>query len=395
MDDARAGVQSATVTPLQLEIDVTPNNSALPNDTQTVDLTAVSGMNASQFDEVVASTRVPGPLIPGSVTLSATPPSPELVGTNITLAASASGGFGPLLYQFTTLYPGSTTPTVVQDFSASSSCVWTPNQPTPLTGSGYTLTVNVKDSLMNTTASASLANYVVTANPLTAVSLSTNPTPSGVTHSPVVLTAVPNGGGDPQFLFFVGWRDASGAYQTQQLNADYSATATYSWTPITANLYYFQVECEDFANANPASTLVTSPRVPYSVGNAELTAVSLTANLPAPRAAGVSITLSANPNGGINDVYEFTATLAGSAQPIQNYSTSSTCTWTPTVPGNYTLGVNVKDLSITPPPVVTGTLNYQITGDLTGVIVARQSHPAADAAASAFHADGHAGWRYS
>ena len=357
-----------------LEVDITPNGAAVPNEQQSVILQATYYNNYpdNASDEVEAILRVPGPL-EAPVTLTATPPSPSLTQTNITLQANINpSGFGQLLYKFNCQNPDGST-SILQDFSASSTCVWTPATASPPNGPDYQLSVVVEDTgtIPPTPLVSSPLDYQVTAPQLTKVVLTTlNPltntqTTNGNTYQPVQLVATANGGGEPAYQFTVSYVDANNVHHNNVILAPFGPSPTFTFTPTYATSYTFLAQCEDLEQPNTAS--ISSLPVSYSVTTATLTSVTLAANPKAPSPVNVPITLTATPNGGFTDSFQFTATLAGTSQTIQDFSASSTCVWIPAKPGTYTLAINVKDTGVQPQTTASGTLSYQVTAALSGV----------------------------
>ena len=154
-----------------------------------------------------------------AVSLSTSLASPQSADTPITLTASATGGTG-VQYQFWV------NGTLLRDYSASSTCTWTP------TAAGSdTLTVYAQDE-SDTTVNTSL---VYTINPsLTAVSLSATPD-SPLSTTPITLTAAVTGGTDVLYQFSV---DGT-------IVQSYSASATCVWTPTTAGSDTLSVTAQD------------------------------------------------------------------------------------------------------------------------------------------------------
>ena len=98
-----------------------------------------------------------------SVQLTVTPPSPVLTGTPVQLNALASGGFQPE-YKFYALYPqsGANQVVLIQDYSLSSSCTWTPT-----IAAGYTLVACAREhgATLAYTAYGTAFNYNVLPDP--------------------------------------------------------------------------------------------------------------------------------------------------------------------------------------------------------------------------------------
>ena len=169
-----------------------------------------------------------------AVTLSSTPASPVSVNTPITLAATATGGDIPQ-FKFYALYlnsSGQNQQLLIQDYSASSTCIWTPTVP-----QAYTLVVCAR-SLGETVVADVYATsrFVVTPLVNAAVSLSISPSSPTPVGTPITLKAAASGVTAPQYEFYALYPDSSGQNQQLLIQA-YSASSTCSWTPTQAQTY--------------------------------------------------------------------------------------------------------------------------------------------------------------
>ena len=102
------------------------------------------------------------------------------------------------------------------------------------------------------------------------------------------------------------------------------------------------VSARDGANGTEVTTTLW-----YTITAAPLlTAVSVSASPNAPQPVYTTITLSASATGGVYVQYQFwlynPATTPAWIQ-LHAYSTWSTCTWTPTAPGNYFISATARD----------------------------------------------------
>ncbi len=272
---------------------------------------------------------VTGSLLTG-VALQTSPASPQPSNTPITLTAVATGG-AIVVYQFW-LYNPTATPawSRLQAYSASATCSWTPSAP-----GNYFLSASAEDGVTGAEKSSTLWYTVDT--PLTAVSLTTSPTSPQMTNTPVTLTAAATGGASVQYQFWVYNPNATPAWSQLQ---GYSSSATCTWTPSAPGNYLLSSSARDGVTGTEKSSTLW-----YAV-DTTLTAVSLTTSPTSPQMTNTPITLTAAATGGSNVQYQFwlynpTATPAWSQ--LQGYSSSATCTWTPSAPGNYLLSTTAQD----------------------------------------------------
>ena len=184
----------------------------------------------------------------------------------------------------------------------------------------------------NPTAPATVSSpiqYVVT-NPLTSATLTPNlPSPRAL-PAQIILTAAANGGAQDQYAFYDGATPITG----------FSTSQSATWTPNAAGTHNLTVVVKDISVTPP--TIVTSPIVAYTIDN-QLSAASLSGNPPSPVPVNTLVTLTATATGGAAPQYKFTATdPGGNTTTVQAYSLSATCSWTPTLVGNYTLWVYIQ-----------------------------------------------------
>jgi subtilisin family serine protease len=188
---------------------------------------------------------------------------PSPVFSPITWTATASGGVGPLLYQFWRLRQGVGW-TMVQDYSTLNTFSWTPVDDD---AGSYVLQVWVKSSLSSAAFDAwsSTGNFQISPpGPVQITSLASSvmlPAPVG---TPITLSATATGGSPPvQFKFWL--RDGSGVWSVLQ---DYSPVSNVTWTPTQAGNYIVQVWARSngsaaaFEDWRGMATITISPVVP-------------------------------------------------------------------------------------------------------------------------------------
>jgi hypothetical protein len=287
------------------------------------------------------------PTSPVTITsLSSSLPSPQVAGRAITFTAVASGGTTP--YQYKWFVNNGSAWSVVRNWSASNSFVWTPTTE----NSNYQVRVWVRNS--TTTADVADAErsvpYAITPQPapLTITSLTSNlPSPQAV-GTPITFTAAASGGTSP--YQYKWWLYAGGAWTVVR---NWNASNTFTWTPSqTSSDYRIGVWVRNANTTADVSDVNLS--VPYGVTEqptspALPTITSLTSSLPSPQAVGRAITFTAAVNGGTAP-YQYKWWLYNGAtwSVIQNWGSSNSYVWTPTqAKADYRIGVWVRNAGIT------------------------------------------------
>ncbi|HEU4694775.1 MAG TPA: putative Ig domain-containing protein, partial [Vicinamibacterales bacterium] len=215
-----------------------------------------------------------------------------------------------------------------------------------LTSGANTITIEATDgagnvSMQQLTLTASLAPAAVTGATLTPNVASPEDVGASITFS-----ATGSGGVAPrQFKFLVA--QGGGAAQVVQ---NWSTSSSYTWTPTTAASYTVSVWVRSAgvttdvaqASAQVAYTINTPPISP-------VTGATLTPNVASPQNTGTSVTFTAAGSGGVAPrQFKFLVAQGGGApQTVQNWSTSSTYTWTPTAAGSYTVSVWARSAGVT------------------------------------------------
>ena len=142
--------------------------------------TAASGLAVSAPATVTITVLPPI----SAVSLSVTPNSPVLVGTQLTLSAAVTGGNVPQ-YEFYALYPvnGVNQQVMIQPYALSNTCTWTPTL-----AATYTIVVCAREngSTVTETAYNTVSGYLVKPIPVPTI---TSFTPSsGYTGSVITIT---------------------------------------------------------------------------------------------------------------------------------------------------------------------------------------------------------------
>jgi hypothetical protein len=161
---------------------------------------------------------------------------PSPVFAPITWTATATGGVGPLLYQFWRLRQGVGW-TLAQDYSTLNTYSWTPVEADAGT---YVLQVWVKSALSPDAFDAwsSTGNFQISpSGPVQITGLTSSTMLPTTVGTPITWSATATGGSPPvQFKFLL--RDGSGAWSALQ---DYSSVSNVTWTPLLAGVYVLQV----------------------------------------------------------------------------------------------------------------------------------------------------------
>ena len=304
--------------------------------------------------------KITNPL--SSVYLAASPVSPQVTTNtsplNVTLTATPVGGAAPL-YTFQESTDGINWTTINAN-SSTATAIWAPTTP-----GNYTVQVVVTDAnggANSNNAVKAQIPYVVTP-PLSKVTLTPNLASPRTVQTPIILTALPDGGAQNYYTFY--YNIGNGPVAIAPTGLSKSVT----WTPTTAGTYSLTVTATDNSLVSPA--LFTSKTVAYVI-TSPLSAATLTGSPSSPVALDLPVTLTAGAIGGALPYFQFTVTPSGGAtSTLQDYSTTSTCSWMPLANGTYTLGVNVQDKnSLTPLTTYSATMTYVATNGLASVSMA-------------------------
>ena len=259
----------------------------------------------------------PGPI--ATLTLGASHTPPQIEGTTVTFNAAATGGAAP--YQFKYLVDGA----VAQDWSASASFAWT-----PAVAGNYQITVWARSDGNTADAaeqSASMAFAIDRALVTEATLAADRPSPQ-TAGATIVFTAAASGGTAPyEFKYLVG----DGVAQ------DWSASASFSWTPAASGNYQITVWVRGAGNAADAPEQAAT--MAFVIDRALVTGVTLAADLASPQILGASVVFTAAASGGTAP-YEFKYLVGGAM--AQGWSASASFAWTPAASGNYQITVWVR-----------------------------------------------------
>ena len=147
---------------------------------------------------------------------------------------------------------------------------------------------------------------------------------------------------------------------------DWSTNNTCPWTPAVVNAYYLNVYVRP---VGMTSGYVVTTYIPYNIASANLTGVTITANLPSPQAVGTTINLTGAAQGGMsypNVEYKFVAQYKlpnGTWAPnilIRDYDANPQCTWVASAAAKYYLNVYARPVGDNVPYTVTTYIVYTI-----------------------------------
>lgn len=281
--------------------------------------------------------------------VTADPASPQYTDVDITLSINAGGGEGELSYKFTVATGGTTT--VVSDYSADSTVVWTPQK-----AGTYTITYSVKDEKGNTkeqTATYKINDINAEVKPVVK-SVSVTPTNSEnneIKKGSEAVIDISAGGGNTgtKLLFYkVKITDPSG----KTANVPYYTTGSqYKFTPTALGEYEIEVFVQ-----NADNTTVTRSYKYECVSD-----------LSAPGAMSASISKSGTQE--IDSVVTVKATATGGTAPyiyqfklngkvVKDYSAENSYACKIEAEGTYKFEVSVKDSAGT---VVTKSTSFTVS----------------------------------
>lgn len=273
----------------------------------------------------------PGPiqttsnLVGGNISTS--PDESQELGNDVEITtAAATGGDGGYTYEF--LVDGAK----VQDFSASKTATWTPEE-----DGEYTIKVISKDKSGNTVTkilgykiSPKSDNPVVTE--LKAGNVTTSPEDSQEAGKPVEITTTAATGGTGGYTY----QFAVDGVKIQE----YSDNKTVTWTPPEEGSYTIKVTAKDKSGKTVEKILKFDALAKSTnVDSTDITISSFKTDVATAK-VGDTINLSASATGDTNINYAFEVS-GQSTETLSNKSDNS-AEWIPTEAGGYTLKVTAK-----------------------------------------------------
>ena len=360
----------------------------LSNGSNTITVTATDGASNVRTSTITLTYTAAAPKM-SAASLTSNVASPQAAGTSVTFIASGSGGTAPYEYQWY-LFSGGTW-SMLRAWNQTTTYTWTPQA-----AGSYTIAIWAR-SAGNTAnaweAYAENAFTVTTAAPVpppppasdtTAPSLAITSHTQGqtVTTPNITLsgTATDNGsGGSGISNVTINGTPASGGGTSGTGTANWSRSIT-----LATGLNTFNVVATDGAgNSRTVSiTLTYSPSAPPP-SSGPMTSTTLSSSVVSP-STGTAITFTASGTGGTAP-YEYQwYLLSGNAWSLlRTWSTTTTYTWTPPAPGNYSVAIWARSSGSTVREweayaesafVVAGTVPPPPTSDATPPSVAITSH---------------------
>lgn len=343
------GATSATTFTVVSDTQITATSPAHATGKVDVTVTTPSGSSATGAADQFSYN---GPCT--SITGSASPPSPQPVGTQVTVTGNATPCPNPL-YQFELLTPGSGTYQIVQAYSTSNQFHW---DTASLPAGTYSFIIKARDASSNTSWDTyTTLSYTLTAvtspTACTAVTGSASPPSPQQAGTLETITGTATGCPNPRYQFELLMPGSS----TWQVVQSYSTSNSFSWdtTSLPAGTYKFIIKARDASSpgttgqGNPNGTWDAFTTVTFviSAGN-PCTAITASAAPPSPQNVGtpVAITGSATcPNASPQYQFEMQAPNSATWQVVQSYSTNSTFNWNTTglASGTYHFIIKARD----------------------------------------------------
>ncbi|HZR26542.1 MAG TPA: S8 family peptidase [Vicinamibacterales bacterium] len=305
-----------------------------------------------------------------SATITPSVAAPQNAGTTVTFTATGAGGVAPYQYQWW-VHDG-TKWTMAQNWGASNTFAWTPNT----TNAAYQVGVWVKSPSNTGDPYAGNAQLATAAYPIltraTAVALTPSVAAPQNRNTTITFTAAASGGTPPYQYRYAVYDGVSWTFAT-----NWSATATFAWTPTLLNSSYY-VAAWARSNGNSTNTPEVTKSIAYPIVIPTVTSLTLSPNKTAPQLAGTSITWTATATGGIAPYeYQFWLYNGSVWSALTNWTTTNTYTWTPaTANGGYYVSVWARSSGNTTTTEATKSAAFAIAAPVSSVaLVANKVSP--------------------
>ncbi len=200
----------------------------------------------------------------------------------------------------------------------------------PLQTGSNGLTITARDASNKTATDTLTVTVTATATALSLSSFTANRTAPQTPSTAITFTTAATGGTAP---YQYKWRLYNGSSWSTVQN--WSTSSTFTWTPTTANSgYQISVWARSAGSTTDAAETTAASRTmtfPITATVTSLSLSSLTANRTAPQTPSTAITFTTAATGGTAPYqYKWRLYNGSSWSTVQNWSTSSTFTWTPT-----------------------------------------------------------------
>ena len=281
--------------------------------------------------------------------LTANPVSPSNPGTSITLTGSATCTTATA-YRFWVGQAGNWK--IVQDYGPTSTFSW---NTTGYSAGTYGLEVDVRDQA-STVAYDNVANVSYILNGCSAAKLTTDKASPQVPGTSVVLTGSATCPGTPEYRFWVG---QNGSWKIVQ---DYGPSNTFSWNTTGKQQGTYGLEV-DVRGHGATTAYETVANIYFALSVSPCTAAKLTTDKASPQVHGTTVLLTGSATCPGTPEYRFWVGQNGIWKIVQDYSPTSTFSWSTTglAPGTYGLEVDVRNQSSTAPYESVSNLYYVLT----------------------------------
>jgi hypothetical protein len=286
--------------------------------------------------------------------MTASPLSPQTLGTPVAFTATAAGGSSS--YQYKWLISDGTTTSVGQAWSSTSTFSWNP----AAAGSNYTVTVwvraansaadapdsdaaigNIAFTIVRAASSGSTGSSSSVPGALSVTSLTSSLDSPQEPGTAITFAAVAAGGAAPyQFR----WLVSDGT--TWKVMQNWSGGTTFTWRPQVMNTNYsVRVQARNAGSStNGADNPNADRSLPFAITSEQVMAVNLSSDKDEPQPVGTSIQFTASAYGGTS-AYEYQWSLfTGTGWVVlQDWSGNASYTWTPvTASSKYRIKLSVR-----------------------------------------------------
>ena len=265
--------------------------------------------------------------------------------TSITWTAVATGGFAPLQYQFWSSKNGGAW-SLVQDYGASNTYSWVP---TGADFGQYQIRAYARNA--GSTAVYDARNWSaffrVTATPLVVTSINPDQATPFLADGTTAVTWTATTTGGYGTLTFQFWRAKNGG--AWSLVQDYGTSNTYSWVPTGADFGQYQIRVYGRNGGSIAAYDARLWSATFTVTGTPLVVTSINPDQATPFLADgtTAVTWTATTTGGYGTLtFQFwRAKNGGALGLVQDWGTSNTYSWVPTVAdfGNYQIRVYARN----------------------------------------------------